>query len=104
MTKTIDRAATDIGADLAGLRRDVANLAEAMRDLARNRTRDAGLRLSDTVGSARGKITDVGEGAQQRVQAGNNAFEASVEENPLAAIAIAFAAGVLVGWISKTKD
>jgi ElaB/YqjD/DUF883 family membrane-anchored ribosome-binding protein len=102
--KTTDGALTNFGSDLAGLRREVAQLAESLRDLAKDRTRDAGLRLSDAVGSAGDKIADLGEMTHKRVQATNNAFEASIEENPLTATAIAFAAGILIGWISKSKD
>lgn len=104
MNNTIDGAATDIAKDLAALRRDVTNLAEAMRDLAQGQTRNAGLRLSDAVDSARTRIAGVGDEAQKRARATNTAFESSIETNPLTATAIALAAGLLIGWISKSRD
>jgi hypothetical protein len=69
MTKNIEGATADIGADLAALRRDVAHMAEAVLGLLERQTQEVSLRFFDAVPDAMHKIASVTEDAQKRVRA-----------------------------------
>jgi ElaB/YqjD/DUF883 family membrane-anchored ribosome-binding protein len=103
MTNHLENAAADIGTDLASLRRDVAQLAERIGELAQHGKQAARIHLSDAVGSAQGKIGDTASEAQSRIRAAGGDFEASIERNPLTAIAIAFAIGIGVGLANHSR-
>jgi ElaB/YqjD/DUF883 family membrane-anchored ribosome-binding protein len=103
MTNPVESAAADIGADLTSLRRDVAQLAERIGELAQHGKQAARMHLSDAVGSAQGKIGDTAADAQSRIRAAGGDFEASIERNPLTAIAIAFAVGIGVGLSNRSR-
>jgi ElaB/YqjD/DUF883 family membrane-anchored ribosome-binding protein len=103
MTNHVESAAADIGADLASLRRDVAHLAERIGELAQHGKQAARLHLSDAVGTAQDRIGGTAAHAQSRVRAVGGDFEASIERNPLTAIAIAFAIGIGVGLANHSR-
>jgi ElaB/YqjD/DUF883 family membrane-anchored ribosome-binding protein len=102
MTSNVESAAADIGADLASLRTDVAHLAERIGELAQHGKQAARSHLSDAVGVAQGKIGDTAAHAQSQIRAAGGDFEASIERNPLTAVAIAFAVGLGVGVLNRS--
>ena len=101
MTKTLEGAAGDIGADLAALRQDVAHLAETMSELVQHQTKAVGGRASSAFGEVRDRIASTAVDAQSRVRAAGNEIEASFERHPLAALLIAFGVGVALGMMSR---
>lgn len=103
MTNNVSSAAADIGADLASLRADVANLAQRIGELAQHGKQNARIQFADAVGAAQGKIGDTAANAQSQIRGVGNDFEASIERNPLTAIAIAFAIGIGVGLANRSR-
>ena len=103
MTHHVESAASDIGADLASLRRDVAQLAERIGELARHGKQAAGIHLSDAAGAAQGRIGDTAANAQSHIRAAGGDFEESIERHPLTAVAIAFAIGIGVGLTNRSR-
>ena len=103
MTNHVESAAADIGADVAALRSDVAKLAERLGELAQHGRQAARIHLADAVGNAQGKIGGAGAKAKSQMRAAGGDFEASIERNPLTAIAIAFAVGMGVGLSNRSR-
>jgi ElaB/YqjD/DUF883 family membrane-anchored ribosome-binding protein len=103
MTKNAEEAAGDLNAELAALRRDIARLAETMRELMHHQTQAASLRVSEAVGDARERIASTATDAQNRVRAASGEIEASIERNPLLAVLIAFGVGMLLGMMSRSR-
>jgi ElaB/YqjD/DUF883 family membrane-anchored ribosome-binding protein len=104
MTNNVESAAADIGADVAALRSDPANLVERLGELAQHGRQAARIHLTDAVGNAQGKIGETAAMAQSRARAAGSDFEASIERNPLTAIAIAFAVGIGFGRMSRSRN
>lgn len=96
MSTNPETVASDLVADVAALRRDVARMAEAMNEMAHDRTRDAGLRVAEAVDVAKEKI--VGTAACARGE-----IEARIERNPLRAVLISFVAGAALSLIFRTR-
>ena len=101
MTKTVEGATGDLGADLANLRRDVAQLAETMSELVQHQTKAAGFRASTAYGDLADRITSTAADARSRVRAAGGDIEASFGRHPLAALLIAFAVGIALGMTSR---
>jgi len=79
---------------LAALRRDIARLAETMRELLEHQPQAAGLRVSEAVADARDKIASTATDAQNRIRAASGDIEASIERNALIVVLIAFIVGM----------
>ena len=103
MTDNVEGATADIGTDLAALRRDIAHLAEAIRGLVAVQTQAAGVRLSDTIGDAKSKISNAADDAQDNVRAVSGEIEAAIDRNPLTAVLIALGVGMFIGLISRSR-
>ena len=101
MTKTLEGAAGDLGADLAALRRDVAHLSETLSELVQHRTKAVGVRASSAFEEVRDKIASTAADARSHVRAAGNDIEASFERHPLAALLIAFGIGIALGMMSR---
>jgi ElaB/YqjD/DUF883 family membrane-anchored ribosome-binding protein len=104
MTKNTEETAEDLTAELAALRRDIARLAETMRELMEQRTQAAGLRVSEAVADARDRIASTATDAQDRVRAASSEIEASIERNPLIVALIAFVVGMSLGMITRSRS
>ena len=96
--------AGDILADLAALREDVARLAGTLGELAQHGKQSASEQISDVVAGAQDKFADTAGRAQTRLGSVGADLEASVERNPLTAVAIAFAVGMGFGVMSRTRN
>lgn len=103
MTKHPDEAAGDLSADLAALRKDVAHLAETMRELVQHQAQAAGHRVSEAVDDVREQISSTASDAQDRVQSAAGDIEKSIKHNPLTAVLIALGLGVSLGLISRAR-
>jgi len=103
VTKPINEATQDITADLAALRDDIAKLSNSVTALVRSQAAVTTDQMMGAVDTARQKIADTASGAQDRVNALGSDLEAAVERNPLAAIAVAMSAGVLIGLMTRRK-
>jgi len=103
MTENVASAAEHIAADLSALRQDVARLAEAMNKLLQHQTQGVGIRVSEAVGDATGRIENRAANAQNRVRAAGRSFEAGIERNPFTAVLISFGAGISIGLLSRLR-
>jgi ElaB/YqjD/DUF883 family membrane-anchored ribosome-binding protein len=104
MFKNTESDAGDMMADLAALRGDVARLAEKIGELAQHGKQAASQHINEAVGDAQDKIASSAARAQAKMRAAGGDFEASVERNPLTALAIAFAIGMGFGMMSRTRS
>ncbi len=103
MTKNAEDAARDFAADLAALRQDVARLAETMSGLVQHQTQAAGHRVFEAVGDAREKLASTAADAQKRVRAASHEVEARIEHHPLATVLIAFAVGMSLALLCRSR-
>lgn len=104
MTKNSDSDAAEMIADLAALRADVARLAGTLGELAQHGKQAASSHFNDAVGEAQDKIASSAANAQTRFRAAGDDMEASIERNPLMAMAIAFGIGICFGMISRPRN
>ena len=96
MTENVASAAEHIAADLTALRQDVARLAEAMNKLLQHQTQGVGIRVSEAVGDATGRI-------ENRVCAAGRSVEAGIERNPFTVVLISFGVGISIGLLSRLR-
>ena len=100
MSKTLEGAAGDLGADVAALRHDVAQLAETMSQLVQHQTAAVGVRAASAFGEVRDRIGSTAADARSRVRAAGDDLEGSIERHPVAALLIAFGVGLVLGMMS----
>jgi len=103
LSKPINEATQDITADLAALRDDISKLSNSVATLVRSQAAVTTDQMLGAVDTARQKLSDTASGAQDRVNAFGSDLEATVERNPLAAIAVAMSAGILIGLMTRRK-
>ncbi len=104
MTNNVENATADIGADLAALRSDIARLAERIGELAQHGKQAARIHFTDAVGDAQDKIGNTAANAQTQIRAVGSDIEASIDRNPLMAMAIAFAIGMGFGIMNRQRS
>jgi ElaB/YqjD/DUF883 family membrane-anchored ribosome-binding protein len=104
MTNNVEDATADISADLAALRSDVTRLTERISELAQHGRRAARIHFVDAVGDAQGKIVNSAANAQTQMRAVGSDIEASIERNPLMAMAIAFGIGICFGMMNRSRS
>ena len=104
MTTEADVATSDIASEFSALREDVARLTASIGDLLRQQTKAAGLGVAEALEGAQDKIADATASAQGRARAAGNEIEASIERNPLIALAVVFGVGMLLGMISRSRS
>ncbi len=99
MTKNAEGTIADFAADFAALRKDVAQLAEVIGQLAQHPTALA----SDAIEEARNKIASTADEAQAQVRAASSEIEANIKHNPLTAVLIAFGIGMALGLATRPR-
>ena len=111
-SKLADKSYKDLTEYVASLREDVSDLSEMIGDRAGKRGREASDRFSGTLDSFReildGKLKTAkksGRGmardASDRFAAGSDDLEGRVKDNPWAALLIAGAVGMAIGFITS---
>ena len=103
MTKSTERTAGDLAADLAALRQDVARLTETMSTLVQHQTQAAGHRVSEAVDDVKVKIASTAADAQSRIRAASGEIGACIEQNPFTAVLIALGVGMSLGLVSRPR-
>jgi ElaB/YqjD/DUF883 family membrane-anchored ribosome-binding protein len=93
----------NISADLATLRADVARLSASVAELLRHEANQAQDRVKDVVGSAREQLANSATEAREKVRSASAELEATIERNPLTAVAIAMVCGLLLGRIGRDR-
>lgn len=103
-----------IAADLAALREDVARLTETMTALAQNQAGHASAALSESMEKAREVLAeatetltrtgrDLASEASGRLKSMGTEVGASIERNPLTAVMIAAALGLVIGMLGRDR-
>jgi ElaB/YqjD/DUF883 family membrane-anchored ribosome-binding protein len=99
MTKNAEGAIADFAEDFAALRKDVADLAEAISLLVQHPTQVAG----DAVEDAKNKIASAAGEAQTTIRAATSEIETNIKRNPSTAVLIAFGVGLALGVITRPR-
>ena len=94
----------DLQEDLAALRKDFAVLAEHVKALASTATHDAKAGIAERGARARDAAQGAAKAAKLQGEAGIAAIENQVQLHPIAAIAIAFGAGMLVSRLTRSSN
>jgi ElaB/YqjD/DUF883 family membrane-anchored ribosome-binding protein len=104
MTETKLRDETsDLAADLAALRADIVKLTTSVATLVKSETATKTDSLHDAVDAARRRLSDGAADAKDRLSGASSDLEAKIERNPLIAVLIAMAAGLVIGLISRGR-
>lgn len=101
--KTGESAASDLAADLAALRADVARLSDTMAAFVRDQADTAGAAMRGAVGDARDQLSQAAAQAQDRALGAAADLERRIEKNPLTAVLIAAGIGLALGMMSKSR-
>jgi ElaB/YqjD/DUF883 family membrane-anchored ribosome-binding protein len=98
-----DTIATDLPADLAALREDIARLSDAVSGLVRAQTDAASAAVKDAVGGAREQLSRAATQAQDSALGAAADLERRIEKYPLTAVLIAAGVGMALGMMSKSR-
>jgi ElaB/YqjD/DUF883 family membrane-anchored ribosome-binding protein len=96
-------ATQDSSADLHSLRDDISKLTAAVTKLVKaeaSATTDA---VYGAVDATRQKLVDGASDARQRLAGASSDLEATITRNPLTAVLIALGAGLIIGWLSRSR-
>ena len=97
-----DFAATDIAADLANLRSDIASLGESIAELMSERANAAGAAVKGVAGDAQDRLSHAAGHAQDGVLGAVADLERRIERDPLTAVLIAAGLGMAIGMMTKS--
>jgi ElaB/YqjD/DUF883 family membrane-anchored ribosome-binding protein len=103
MAKSPEGTTEDIAADLAALRQDVARLSDSIGALLRTLPQGAAQQVSDAVDAAKLNLAGRAADMRARVNAAGGEIEDSIERNPMTAMLITFAAGMVLGMMSHPR-
>lgn len=103
-TKEFHDTTQDLAADLAAVRTDLARLTESVSGLVKAQTSAASDTVFGAVDAARQKLSDGAAGAKDRLSGASSDLEATIERNPLTAVLIAAAAGLVIGLLSRGRQ
>jgi ElaB/YqjD/DUF883 family membrane-anchored ribosome-binding protein len=101
--KTDDVAASDLAADLAALRADIARLSDTMSGLVKTQANSAGAAVRGAMGDARDQLSQAAAQAQDSALGAAAELERKIEKNPLTAVLIAAGIGMALGMMSKSR-
>jgi ElaB/YqjD/DUF883 family membrane-anchored ribosome-binding protein len=102
-TKLREEASEDFAADLAALRADIAKLSISVSKLLKAETATTTDTVFSAVDAARRKLSDGASDAKGRLSGASSDLEAKIERNPLIAVLIAMAAGLVIGLLSRGR-
>ncbi|WP_395667188.1 hypothetical protein [Methylocella sp.] len=102
-TKPVEDASRDLAADLAALRADVAKLTASLAKVVKAEASSTTESVYGVMDVAKQKISDRASDARGKLTDASSELEASIERNPLMAVMIAMAAGLVIGLISRGK-
>lgn len=100
-TKPLEDASKDFAADLSALRDDVAKLTASVAKIVRAEASAKTDTLYSAMDSAKAKLNDHASDTKDRLKGASADLEASIERNPLMAVLIALATGLVIGLISR---
>ncbi len=98
-----EATADDIIEDLRAVVRDAEALLRATEGHAGEKIAEIRARAEESLGSARERLRDVGEGIEERARSAARSTDGYVRENPWTAVAIAVGVGFLLGQIGRRR-
>jgi ElaB/YqjD/DUF883 family membrane-anchored ribosome-binding protein len=101
--KTGDFTTSDLNADLAALRADIARLSDTVAAMVRMQADMAGAAVKGAVGDARDQLSQAATNAQDSALGAAADLERRIERNPLTAVLIAAGIGMALGMMSKSR-
>jgi ElaB/YqjD/DUF883 family membrane-anchored ribosome-binding protein len=101
--KPLEDASQDFAADLAALRDDIAKLTASVSALVRAQASATTDTVLGAVEQARRKLSEGAADAKDHVGTVGPDIEAAIERNPLTAVLVAMAAGLLIGILSRSR-
>ena len=102
-TKPVEDASKDLAADLAALRSDVAKLTASIAKMVKAEASSTTETVYGAMDVAKQKISERATDAKGKIGDVSSELEASIERNPLTAVMIALAAGLVIGLVSRGK-
>jgi ElaB/YqjD/DUF883 family membrane-anchored ribosome-binding protein len=96
----VQSAASDLTADLAALRNDIAKISASLMELVQEKAKSG---VFNAVDGARQKLSDTAADAHEKVGNLGDDVEATIERNPLVAVLLAALAGFIVGMMSRPR-
>jgi ElaB/YqjD/DUF883 family membrane-anchored ribosome-binding protein len=98
-----DENTTDISADLAALRADVARLSDTLAGVVRDQADAASATIRGAVDDARGQLSQAACSIRDSALERSADFEQRIERNPLTAVLIAAGVGLAFGVMSRPR-
>ncbi|VTZ21442.1 conserved hypothetical protein [Methylocella tundrae] len=102
-TKILDEASQNLSADLAALRDDITKLTASVTKLVKAEASATSDSVYGAVDAARQKLSDSASDAKHRLAGASSDLEATIERNPLIAVLIALATGLIIGLLSRAR-
>ncbi|WP_374307917.1 YqjD family protein [Methylocella sp.] len=102
-TRPLEEASKDFAADLAALREDIAKLTASVSQIIKNEAAAKSETVYGVMDNAKQKLSDGASDAKGKLSDASAELEASIERNPLMAVLIALATGLVIGLISRGK-
>lgn len=104
MSDNPEEVANDLSADLAALRRDLAQLAASVSALVNHQTHAAGAKVAGAMGEAGDRLAGSASRAAEQVKHAGGEVEACITRNPLTAAMVAFGVGLTIGLFSRARQ
>ncbi len=101
--KLLEEASQNLADDLAALRDDISKLTASVTKLVKAEASATSETVFGAVDAARQKMADGASDAKERLSGASSDLEATIERNPLIAVLIAMAAGLVIGLLSRAR-
>ncbi len=102
-TKPVEDASQNLAEDLAILRDDISRLTATVAKLVKAEAAATTDSVYGAMDATRQKISDSASDAKERLAGAGSDLETAIERNPLSAVLIAMAAGLLIGLLSRGR-
>lgn len=103
MTKSSEGTTGDMTADLAALRQDLARLSESVSAMLQAQAQGGAQHISDAASAAKAGLANTAADVKSRISSAGGELEASIARNPMTAVLITFAVGMVLGMMSRSR-
>jgi ElaB/YqjD/DUF883 family membrane-anchored ribosome-binding protein len=98
-SEEVDREVKDLKADLHRLREDFADLLGAVRDVSSSAAGEARVKARNELDEAMGRLNEGYENVRREGVRATHDVQGRIEDKPIASVAVAFLAGLVIGKI-----
>lgn len=103
-TKSFEDASKDFASDLGALRDDIAKLTSSVAKIVKTEAAAKTGSVYGVVDAAKQKLSDHAVDTKDKLSSASADLEASIERNPLIAVLIALATGLVIGLLSRGRS